>query len=79
MKDYAIGKYIGTKNFYKASFTTKQLDVMVASWASGVIGILPQRSTEEPSLFKDQSDLTCPSSNHILDIDIAVSAVYDTF
>ena len=30
---------------------------------------------KDPLLFEDQSDLTSPSSNHILDTDIAVSAL----
>ena len=51
----------------------------VASWACEVIEILTQRITEfETFLCEDYSDLTSPASNHIPDIDIAVSVVYGT-
>ena len=33
----------------------------------------------KPLLCEDYSDLTYPTSNHMLDIDTAVSVVYDTF
>ena len=49
---------------------------MVASWACEVTGILTQRSL---FCLEDYSDLKSPTSNHVPDIDIAVSVVYDTF
>ena len=38
-----------------------------------------KEALKKPLLFEDYSDLTSPTSNHILHIDIAVSVVYDTF
>ena len=54
---------------------------MVASWACEVTEIITQRSSDskKPLLFADYSDLTSPTSNKILDIDITVSVVYDSF
>ena len=40
---------MGKKNFIKCHFQQKSLDVMVASWAYEVTGILTQRSSEEVS------------------------------
>ena len=53
--------------------------MMVASSACGVIEILTQTSTEDASSCEDKSDLTSPTSNQILDIDITVSVVYIFF
>ena len=38
-----------------------------------------KEALKKPLLCEDYSDLTSPTSNHILDIDIAVSDVYNTF
>ena len=34
---------------------------------------------KKPLLFEDESDNTSPTSNHLKDIDIVVSFVYDSF
>ena len=52
--------------------------IMVASWACEVTDILTQRSTEEAS-FVCGLQITSPTSNHIPDIDITVSVIYDTY
>ena len=38
-----------------------------------------KEALKKPLLCEDYSDLTSPTSNHILDINIAVSVVYETF
>ena len=52
---------------------------MVPNWAREVSEILTQRSIEHTSFVGRKSDLTSPTNNNILDIDITVSVVYDTF
>ena len=37
-----------------------------------------KEALKKPLLIEDYSDLTSPTSNHMLDIDTAVSVVYDT-
>ena len=51
--------------------------VATCRWACEVTEILKE-AVKEPLLCEDQSDLTSPTSNHIPDIDIAVSVAYDT-
>ena len=49
--------------------------------ASGLVRSLKSSHKEalkKPLLFEDYSDLTSPTSNHILDIDLTVSVVYST-
>ena len=38
-----------------------------------------KEALKKPLLFEDQSDNTSPTSNHLKDIDIVVSFVYDSF
>ena len=54
---------------------------MVTSWACEVTEIPHKETLEKPLLCVDKSDLTSPViiSNHIQNIDIAISVVCDTF
>ena len=52
---------------------------MIASWACGVTEIITQEALKKPLLFEDYSDLTSPTSNHISDINITFSVLYDSF
>ena len=47
---------------------------MVASWACEVTEI-NKEALKKPLLCEDYRDLTSPTCNHMLDIDIAVSVV----
>ena len=38
-----------------------------------------KEALKKPLLCEDYNDLTSPISNHIPDIDITISVVYDTF
>ena len=50
------------------------LDVMVASWACEVTEILKE-ALRKPLLCEDKSDITSPTSNHMIDIHTDISVV----
>ena len=52
---------------------------MVASWPVRSLKCSNKAAVKKPLLCEDYSDITSPTRNQILDIDIAVFVVYHTF
>ena len=60
------------------SFTTEIARMLLVGLARS-LRASHKEALKKPLLCEDKSDLTLPTSNHILDRDIVVSLVYDTF